>query len=150
MTLSRNTTQVKKLKLKLVKSFSQAKKFIATQIQTPQSYLEALKALVAVEEEKELLKLQNQQLEKDNEVLATAVDELFNYSSILRVAKFNKVNENQFQWRRLKAVSQQMKLEVKRVPSNRFEYQCLYSHDAWRYAYPEYRLPETTTLIVSN
>ncbi len=148
MTLSRNTPQVKKLKLKLVKSFSQAKKIIAEQIKTPQTYIEALKALVASEEEKELLKLENEQLEIDNNILATAVDELFDYSSILRVAKFNKVNENQFQWRRLKALSKKMGIEIKKVPSPRFEYQNLYSHDVWRVAYPDVVLPETTTLRI--
>jgi phage regulator Rha-like protein len=39
MTLSRNTPQVKKLKLKLVKSFSQAKKIIAEQIKTAWDFL---------------------------------------------------------------------------------------------------------------
>lgn len=149
MTLSKNTDKVRACKRKLVKSFSQAKKIIASQIKTPQTYLEALKALVASEEQKELLRLENQQLEKDNEVLATAVDELFNYSSILRVAKFNNVSETQFKWRTLKATSEQLGLEVKKVPSPRYANGMnLYPHDAWRVAYPDVALPETTTLRI--
>lgn len=120
-----------------------------TEFKTPQTYLEALKALVASEEEKEILKLENQQLEKDNHVLAEAVDELFNYSSILRVAKFNNVSEKNFAWRRLKAVSLQLGLEIKNVPSPRYANGMnLYPHDAWRVAYPDVALPETTTLRV--
>lgn len=120
-----------------------------TEIKTPQTYLEALKALVASEEEKELLKLENQQLEKDNQILAEAVDELFDYSSILRVAKFNNVSEKSFAWRRLKAVSLQLGLEIKNVPSPRYANGMnLYPHEAWRVAYPDVALPETTTLRV--
>lgn len=145
-TLSRNTEQVVELKDKIEESFYQAKQLVATQFKTPQTYLEALKALVATEEEKQVLLLENQQLQKDNLQLAEAVDDLFNYSSIVRIAKFNGVSEKHFSWRRLKVVSQQMGLEIKKVPCPRFEYKLLYSHDAWRYAYPNYRLPETTTL----
>lgn len=113
---------------------------------TPQTYLEALKALVATEEEKQILLLENQQLQKENLQLAEAVDDLFSYSSILRVAKFNNVHESKFSYHRLKAVSIQLGIEPKRVPCPRYEYKLLYHHDAWRYAYPDYRLPETTTL----
>jgi len=148
-TLSRNTEQVVDLKDKIEESFYQAKQALVNQIKTPQTYLEALKALVASEEEKEILKLENKQLEKDNQILAEAVDELFNYSSTLRVAKFNNVSEKNFQWRRLKAVTLQLGLEVKKVPSPRYDNGMnLYPHEAWRVAYPDVALPETTTLRV--
>lgn len=148
-TLSRNTEQVVELKDKIEESFYQAKQALAIKFKTPQTYLEALKALVASEEEKEILKLENKQLEKDNLILAEAVDELFNYSSILRVAKFNNVSEKNFQWRRLKAVTLQLGLEVKKVPSPRYDNGMnLYPHEAWRVAYPDVALPETTTLRV--
>jgi len=149
VTLSRNTEQVVELKDKIEESFYQAKQFILSQLKTPQTYLEALKALVATEEEKEILKLQNEQLEKENELLSEAVDELFNYSSIIRVAKFNDVSETQFQWRRLKAVTLKMGLEIKKVPCPRYEYKLLYPHDAWRVAYPDISLPETLTIRVA-
>jgi phage anti-repressor protein len=116
---------------------------------TPQTYIEALKALVASEEAKEILKLENKQLEEDNLVLATAVDELFDYSSILRVAKFNNISESNFKWQHLKAVTLSMGLEIKKVPSPRYANGMnLYPHDAWRVAYPNVMLPETTTLRV--
>ena len=92
--------------------------------------------------------VQNQHLELENYQLSEAVDELFNYSSIIRVAKFNNCSEKNFNWRKLKAVSQQLNLEIKKVPCPRFEYKLLYSHDVWRYAYPNVMLPETTTLKV--
>lgn len=118
------------------------------QPQLPQTYLEALKALVAAEEQRTLLEAEKALLEKTNLVLAETVDELFDYSSILRVSKFNGVSEKVFSWHRLKAVSEQLGAEIKRVPSPRFEYQNLYSHDVWRVAYPNVRLPETTTLVI--
>jgi len=149
VTLSRNTEQVVDLKDKIEESFYQAKQFITSQIKTPQTYLEALKALVASEEEKEILKLQNEQLEQENELLSEAVDELFNYSSIIRVAKFNNMLENKFNYHRLKAVSAKIGIEPKKVPCPRFEYKLLYHHDAWRIAYPDVSLPETITIRVA-
>lgn len=116
----------------------------------PQSYLEALKALVAVEEEKQRLEAEKALLEEENHALAEAVDELFDYSSIVRIAKFNRVSETLFSWRKLKAVSQKMGVEVKRVPCPRFEFKNLYSHDVWRICYPEHKLPETTTLVIAR
>ena len=118
------------------------------QPQLPQTYLEALKALVAVEEEKQLLLAENKILEQQNHQLSEVVDELFDYSSIVRVAKFNKVHESNFKWQRLKAVSQQMGLEIKKVPDARYGYKLLYSHNAWRVAYPSVKLPETMTLVI--
>ena len=121
-----------------------------TQPQLPQTYLEALEALVATEKQRVLLQAEKALLEETNLALAEAVDELFDYSSILRVAKFNGVSEKLFSWHRLKAVSLELGHEIKRVPSPRFEYQNLYSHDVWRVAYPGVALPETTTLVINR
>ncbi len=60
MTLCRNTQKVKALKLKLVVSFSKAKKALVEK-QPPKNYLEALKALVASEEQKLALQAQIEQ-----------------------------------------------------------------------------------------
>ena len=114
----------------------------------PVTYKDALLALVAEIEAKELLVAEKQLLEQENQQLSEAVDELFDYSSILRVAKFNNCSETNFKWRKLKAVSLEMGLEIKQVPCPRFEYKNLYSHDVWRVAYPDFRLPETTTLVI--
>lgn len=116
----------------------------------PQTYLEALKALVSAEEEKELLRIQNEQLEEEAERLSEAVDELFNYSSIIRIAKFNHCSEKNFNWRVLKAASDAMQIEIKKVPCPRYVTKNLYSHDVWRRAYPGVSLPETTTLTIVN
>ena len=150
MALSQNNPKVKLLKRRLVKSFSEAKKALATQIKAPQTYIEALKALVASEEEKERLAIEKEQLETENEKLAEAVDELFDYSSIIRIAKYNNCSEKNFKWRVLKGYSEKMNLEIKKVPCPRFGEKNLYSHDVWRVAYPEYKLPETTTLIIKK
>ena len=146
MTLSRNTPQVIQCKVNLVQAFSEAKK----KLNQPQTYLEALKALVESEEEKERLRLERESLEEENQVLSETVDELFDYSSIIRVAKYNKVSEKNFSWRVLKKTSQKMELEIKKVPDPRFGSKNLYPHDAWRYAYPDVNLPETTTLRINR
>lgn len=121
-----------------------------SQPQLPQSYLEALKALVAVEEAKALLETEKKMLEQENLQLSEALDELFDYSSIVRVAKFNHVNEKSFSWRRLKVISDNLKSEIKKVPCPRFGQKNLYAHDVWRVAYPGVTLPETTTLVISR
>lgn len=123
--------------------------------QLPSNYKEALLALIAKEEEREklekeaeLLKLQNEDLEGENTRLSEIVDEVFGYSSILRIALFNNVSEKLFSWRLLKIASQKMGLEIKQAPCPRFGTKNLYSHDAWRYCYPNMNLPETITLVV--
>jgi prophage antirepressor-like protein len=115
----------------------------------PQNYIEALKALVAAEEQKALLEAEKQLLEDANHGLSEALDELFDYSSIIRVAKYNNASESLFTWHRLKAVSNQMGIEVKKAPCPRFGEKNLYSHDVWRIAYPGVRLPETTTITLA-
>jgi KilA-N domain len=115
----------------------------------PGNYIEALKALVSAEEQRALQSEQIKLLEADNLRQSEAIDELFEYSSILRIAKFNKCDEKAFSWHKLKAASRALSLEVKQVPCPRFETKNLYSHTAWRFVYPEYRLPETTTLVIN-
>jgi len=121
-----------------------------TPVALPSNYKEALKALVAEIESRELLEAEKAILESENRQLSEALDELFDYSSIVRIAKFNKVSEKNFNWRSLKAMSIQMGLEIKKVPCPRFETRSLYSHDVWRVTYPEVKLPETTTLVINR
>jgi hypothetical protein len=87
-------------------------------------------------------------LEGDNLRQAEVIDELFDYSSIIRIAKYNGCDEKAFSWHRLKAASKTIDAEIKKVPCPRFGMKNLYSHDAWRLAYPGYKLPETTTLVI--
>ena len=119
-------------------------------IALPQTYIEALEALVKSEKNRIMMEAEKAILEEQNHQLAEAVDDLFNYSSIIRIAKFNGVSETNFKWAVLKGMSKRMNLEVKKVPSPRFEYQLLYAHDVWRYCYPEMKLPETSTLVIQR
>ena len=116
----------------------------------PSNYKEALKALLAEVEAKEQLEAEKALLEEENHQLSEALDELFDYSSIVRIAKFNKIHESKFDWRSLKALSLKMGKEIKKVPDARYEFKNLYSHDVWRVAYPDVRVPETTTLVISR
>ncbi|MFN9658406.1 MAG: KilA-N domain-containing protein, partial [Dolichospermum sp.] len=84
--------------------------------QIPKTYSQALLEAAKLAEENERLEAQNILLEQQNECLSEAVDELFNYSSIVRIAKFNGISETRFKWCRLKAVSVKMGLEIKKVP----------------------------------
>ena len=117
--------------------------------QTPQTYIEALRALADAEEakEKQRLLIERQQMElesaeDDVQQLSTAVDEVFGYASIIRVAKFNNVSETRFKWRVLKAQTLALGMDVKRVPCPRFETKLLYPYEAWETAYPDVALPE--------
>jgi len=118
--------------------------------QIPKTYSQALLEAAKLAEENERLEAQNILLKQQNEYLSEAVDELFSYSSIVRIAKFNGISETRFKWYRLKAVSVKMGLEIKKVPCPRFVEKNLYSHDAWRVAYPGIALPETTTLVIQS
>ena len=99
--------------------------------QTPATYLEALKALVAAEEAK-------QALERDNQLLNTIIDNEFGYCSILRAAKHLGVHEKTFKWQTLKKDALAAGLEIKKVPSPRFEYQLLYPIVSFERCYPQF------------
>jgi hypothetical protein len=114
----------------------------------PKTYGEALIEAGRLALENEEIKIINSQLNEENQQLSEAVDELFSYSSIVRIAKFNKCDEKLFNWRLLKNASKNSGLEIKRVPCPRFGEKLLYPHDAWRLAYPAFNLPETTTLKI--
>ena len=118
--------------------------------QIPKTYSQALLEAAKLAEENERLEAQNALLEQQNEHLSETVDELFDYSSIIRIAKYNGVPETRFKWHRLKIVSIKNGLEIKKVPCPRFVEKNLYSHDAWRIAYPGIALPETTTLVIQS
>lgn len=141
-------TQLMKLGVRMFLHKMAGYKYQPVTPELPANYIEALKALVEAEEKKLLLEAENQQLLEENQELAEAVDELFEYSSLVRIAKFNNVSEKNFSWRKLKAASIQLGLEIKTVPCPRFETKKLYPHDAWRLAYPGVLLPETTTLRI--
>lgn len=116
----------------------------------PQTFSQALYLAAKLQEEKELIEAEKQLLEEEIYDLSEALDELFDYFSIIRIAIFNKVSEKQFSWRKLKSASVVLKKEIKKAPCPRFGTKNLYSHDAWRLAYPGVALPEATTLAVKR
>jgi phage anti-repressor protein len=116
----------------------------------PKTALELAKEQVKLLEQIELQEALIASLEEDNERQAEVIDELFDYSSIIRIAKYNGVPETNFSWRKLKVASQKLDKEIKQVPCPRFVTKNLYSHDAWRIAYPGISLPETTTLVIKH
>ena len=149
MSFSRNTEQVINCKVNLVKAFSQAKsKIPQSGFAIPQTRSEALRLAADLAKENE--QLEKALLETENHQLSEALDELFDYSSIVRVAKFNKIHESNFSWRPLKAMSIKMGVEIKQVPDARYMTKNIYSHDVWRVVYPGVRLPETTTLVIKR
>ena len=101
-----------------------------------------------LEQQKELLESQVEILEEDNERQSEIIDELFDYSSIIRIAKFNNISETNFKWSMLKVASKKLGMEIKTAPCPRYVKKNLYHHDAWRLAYPGVSLPETTTLVI--
>lgn len=114
----------------------------------PKTALELAKEQVKLLEKIELQKEQIKILEDDNDRQAEIIDELFDYSSIVRVAKYNQCDEKAFKWHALKSASNVLGLKIKKAPCPRFTTKNLYHHDAWRLAYPNYNLPETTTIKV--
>ena len=97
----------------------------------PTTYKAALLALVAAEEERERLELENINL-------TTVVDDLTDWSSIIRIAKHNGVSEKVFKWRLLKAKSLELGYAIKQVPSARYDYQNLYHLNSFRACYPQF------------
>ncbi len=130
-----------------------------TDHQLPATYIEALEALLESEKEKEQLRVQNElqaaqidDLEEDVEKYSSLADESFTHSSIVRIAKFNGVNETAFKWRVLKAATKVAKLEIKRAPCPRFGEKLLYPHQAWAIAYPTAKLLENpdSAIVLSD
>ena len=79
-----------------------------------------------------------QKAERENALLNTIIDNEFGYCSILRAAKFLRVHERTFNWRPLKAMTKSLGLEVRQVPSPRYEYQLLYPIRAFELCYPDF------------
>lgn len=113
----------------------------------PENYIEALRALADSKEKEAAQQTQICQQQKALDRQAEVIDELFDYSSILRIAIFNKCKETDFDWHKLKAASKALGLETKKVPCPRFRTKNLYNHKAWKLVYPETPLPEITALI---
>ena len=92
----------------------------------PQTYLEALKALVAAEEAKEELQAQ--------------LDVSKDWYSIKRVAAMNGVDWKSFNWRKLKEKSIELGYGIKKIFDANYGEVNTYHRDAWEAAYPDYEI----------
>ena len=104
-------------------------------IQTPQTYIQALEALIESEREKERLSYEKEELQIE-------LDESKKYYTIKRVAKINRISWKNINWKRLKNVSYAMELEIKKVFDANFESVNAYHIDVWRHEYPELQYSE--------
>jgi phage anti-repressor protein len=84
-----------------------------------------------IEEQKE-----KQLLLTKTENLETVLDNLLEWVSIIKVAQFNKVNEKAFNWRLLKAKSEELGYVIKKAESPRYGFQNLYHVDCFKAVYP--------------
>ena len=109
---------------KYVKRFHEMEEKLKPKV--PQTYLEALKELVAVEEEKERLQLE--------------LDRSKDWYSIKRVAALNGVSWKTFDWRKLKQIGEQKGYEVRKIFDANYGEVNTYHRDVWEAAYPRYEI----------
>ena len=117
------------IRLKIIRRWQELE--AQQQTKLPSTYIEALEQLIAAEKERERLELKNINL-------TTVVDDLTDWSSIIRIAKHNGVSEKIFKWRLLKAKSLELGYAIKQVPSARYDYQNLYHLNSFRACYPQF------------
>ena len=116
------------LRFKIIKRWQELEK---QTVKLPTTFKDAILALgesLVREEQNQLL------LEQAN----TKLDNLLEWVSIVKVCGYNKVKETNFDWRVLKAKSQELDLPVKRAESPRFGYQNLYHVNCFKACYPKY------------
>jgi prophage antirepressor-like protein len=101
-------------------------------VKTPQTYIQALEALIESEHEKERLSL-----EKSN--LQVKLDESMEYYTIKRVASINDISWKSLSWQVLKNTSQAMEYEIKKAFDANYEKVNAYHIAVWKREYPELR-----------
>lgn len=95
-----------------------------------------LEIITKLKEERE----RNRELKRDNEEYKTQLEYSKEWYSIKRVAKKNEVSHKTFNWRKLKAKSEELGFEVKKIfDANYGEVNC-YHEEAWLALYPDYEL----------
>ena len=114
---------------------------VKVELPKPQTYIEALEELVTVLKREQNLLAENKELNQEVERQAEIIDELFGYSSIIRIAKFNGVSEKMFSWRPLKSYCLANNLEIKEATCPRYVTKKLWPHEAWKACYPFMKLP---------
>jgi prophage antirepressor-like protein len=101
-------------------------------IKAPQTYIQALEALIETEREKERLSLRNADLQIE-------LDKSKEYYTIKRVASMNGISWKSFDWRALKNTSRAMEREVRKIFDANYEKVNAYHVAVWRHEYPELR-----------
>ncbi|EFI8509537.1 Rha family transcriptional regulator [Escherichia coli] len=103
----------------------------------PQTYIQALEALLESEKEKERLALENKQL---NEI----VDQSTQYYSVMRVLIANPESRlsKYTIWRPLKKYCMEHNLEIKKAWDDRYGMVNLYPREAWTEIYPYINPPD--------
>ena len=104
-------------------------------LRTPQTYIQALEALLESEKEKERLKQEKNELQIE-------LDESKEYFTVKRVAKINRISWKSLNWRKLKNVSQAMEREIRKVFDANFETVNAYHIDVWMHEYPDLEYSE--------
>jgi prophage antirepressor-like protein len=99
---------------------------------TPQTYIQALEALIESEREKERLALETSNLQIE-------LDKSKEYYTIKRVGMINGISGEDLSWRRLEGTSRAMEHEIKKVFDANYGNVKAYHIDVWRYEYPELR-----------
>jgi hypothetical protein len=101
--------------------------------------------------ERELLaEAKSRALSNDNALLNTIIDNEFGYCSILRAAIHLGISEKAFKWQLLKKATLAAGLEIKRVPSPRYDYQNLYPIKIFEQVYPQYDFSGLQPEAVAN
>ena len=104
-------------------------------LRTPQTYIQALEALIESEKQKERLKQERSELQIE-------LDESKEYFTVKRVAKINRISWKSLNWRKLKNVSQAMEREIRKVFDANFETVNAYHIDVWMHEYPDLEYSE--------
>jgi len=113
-------------KLAYINAFNEMER----RLSVPQNYIEALKSLVAVEEQRLLLTA-------ENENLKVTLDESMQYYTVKRVAKINRISWRQINWRKLKMTSEAMGFEIHKTFDANYERVNAYNIAVWRHEYPD-------------
>jgi prophage antirepressor-like protein len=101
-------------------------------VQTPQTYIQALQALIVKEQERLAL-------EQSNESLRLELDKSKEWFSIKRVASINKANWKDIDWRVLKNTSRAMEYEVRKIFDGNYGSVNCYNIAVWQHEYPNFR-----------
>lgn len=126
-----------------------SKMIIPIASELPQTYTEALRALLASKEKEEELLTENlsQATEiaelKKNGTRLDASNKPFksDYFSILQIVEFSGLSGRLFNWQKLNTASKAKRFKVRQQHCSTYGVRNFYHREAWKLAYPDLRLP---------